>query len=70
MWLSIFVYFKMIEGHKDMDLYRDYNFVVGRNGEYCYVSGHHRKDLDIVWSFSTLRECEKYLSLYNKDDYK
>jgi hypothetical protein len=45
-------------------------FVVGRNGTNCYVKGHHRKDLDIVQEFTTLMECEEYLSNYIvEDDY-
>lgn len=39
-------------------------FVVGRNWDFCYVEGHHRKDLDIIQEFNTLKECEEYLLTY------
>ena len=43
---------------------KDISYVIWRYSEYCYVAGHHRKDLDIIFEFSTIEQCEEYLFEY------
>lgn len=51
----------LLEGNEGLQ------FVVGRQGRLCHIKGHYRENLDIIERFSTLKECEKYLSIYWPD---
>lgn len=64
MGTSLFWFFATSQVISFGQVKQECSFVVGRNGQFCYVEGHHRKDLDIIKRFTTLKECEEYLSNY------
>ena len=67
--LSVFLFLQISQRDNIFNISPPYQFVVGRQWEYCYIKGHHRKDLDIIVEFSTIEQCEDYLfDQTNKND--
>lgn len=61
-WIKeISQYQELLEGNEGLQI------VVGRQGRLCHIKGHYRENLDIIKEFSTLKQCEEYLSIYWPD---